>query len=59
MAKNHEDEYSSHFLIEWDDGQSIQASYDHQYKADVPYCQVCAEYDDADIILEGISKNYA
>ena len=57
--KNHYDEYSYHFLIEWDDGQELQQSLDGQYKTEVPWCDIHAQNDDADsITLEGISKNY-
>jgi|SaaInlStandDraft_1057018.scaffolds.fasta_scaffold168770_3 hypothetical protein len=60
MSKNHYDEYSFHFLIEWDDGQQVQQSLDGAYKRDVPWCDIHAQNDDADsITLESISKNYA
>ena len=56
--RNRDDEYSFHFLIEWDDGEEIQQSLDGQYKADVPWCEIHAQNDDADsITLEGISRN--
>ena len=59
MARNKDDKYSFHFLVEWDDGQQVQVSLDGQYKKDVPWYQVHAENDDADMItLEGISDNY-
>jgi hypothetical protein len=56
---NHEDEYSFHFLIEWDDGQEVQQTLDGQYKRDIPWHDIYAQNDDAEsITLEGISKNY-
>ena len=59
MPKNHSDEYSFHFLIEWDDGQQVQQSLDGQYKADVPWCDIHAQNPDADsITLESIGNNY-
>jgi len=59
MAKNHTDEYSFYFLLEWDDGQSVQCSLEGQYKADIPWCDIYAQNPDADCIsLEGIGRNY-
>jgi hypothetical protein len=59
MAKNHNDEYSFHFLIEWEDGQEVQQSLDGQYKSEVPWSEIHAQNPDADLIsLEGVGRNY-
>ena len=57
--RNHDDEYSFHFLLQWDDGQELQQSLDGQYKMDVPWQEIWLQNPDADsIMLEGICKNY-
>tara|TARA_R110001632_G_scaffold206952_1_gene330909 strand:+ start:1128 stop:1337 length:210 start_codon:yes stop_codon:yes gene_type:complete len=56
---NHDDEYSFHFLIQWDDGQELQQSLEGQYKRDVPWQEVWSQNPDADNIeLESIGRNY-
>ena len=61
--KNHEDEYSYHFSIEFEDGQELSESIDARYKnSDEESCalgQVSMMYQDAlNITLDGVERNY-
>ena len=56
---NHYDEYSFHFLLQWDDGQEVQQSLEGQYKRDIPWQEIHSQNPDADHIeLESIGRNY-
>jgi hypothetical protein len=64
MSRNHEDEYSYHFLIEFEDGQKLTESIDSRYKniAEGAYAmgQVCMMHQDAsNVTLERVGRNYA
>jgi hypothetical protein len=63
MPKNHEDEYSYHFSIEFEDGQELSESIESRYKnrEEEAYAsgQVSMVYHDAlNITLDSVGRNY-
>jgi hypothetical protein len=65
MAKNHEDEYSYHFTIEYEDGQEWTESIDSRYKnkVDEDYARgrvhmMYQEETVSNITFDGVSRNY-
>ena len=61
--ENHEDEYSYHFSIEFEDGQELSESIDARYRNsnEESYArgQASMMYQDAlNITLDGVGRNY-
>jgi hypothetical protein len=62
LMENHDDEYSYHFSIEFDDGQELSESIDSRYKNsdEESYAlgRVSMIYQEANVKLVGVGRNY-